>query len=114
MKIETLNEYVNGIYARNPKASYEGVVRLQKIAQSLHRIAEGDCMGRSEIGDKRARTRWNRLVKEAESIAESMGAKLYVQPDPRGWPLTLYFEGDTGWDNPRADGGWHGVGVPPR
>jgi hypothetical protein len=114
MKLKTWNEYVEGVYSRNPQAPYAGVLRLQKISQTLHRLAEGDCMGRTERGYKWSENRWDRLVTEATAIAETMGARLYVQPDPRGWPLTLYFEGDTGWDNPKADGGWHGVGVPPK
>lgn len=114
-------EYVSQIYAHCPKADPEKVERLYKIARLLQLISERQCNGYSnragnwdERAEKRDERKATRLHDEAEEIAKDMGGVLYFQGDPRGWPLFIYFPGMEGYQNPRGDGGWHGIGIPPR
>lgn len=75
------------------------VPRLQSISRSLSRLAEGNCNGdwsHAEDGQKPSRQerRELRLANEALGLAESIGATVYFQGDPRGAALYLIFPGD--------------------
>ena len=117
-------EYIAAVYRRNPNANSATVDRLASLARSLHRMYVNDCNGYQdwrgeydEKAEKRAEKRKARLEAEAEKLAMELGAILYTQGDPRGWPLFLYFPGDIPEHTLSAacaDGGYHGVGIPPR
>jgi hypothetical protein len=60
---------------------------MQAIARSLHRLDEANCnVGLTEAQEKRAEN----LDDRAEALARLHGLAVYVQGDPRGWPLYLY------------------------
>jgi len=118
MNKQNYTDYVAAVYRHNPQADPHTVDRLHSIAGSLHRLSEQQCNGFSnqrgdwdEAAEKRADKREERLTAEATKLAAELGAKLYVQGDPRGWPLYLFWPDDPGYDNPDS---WHGEGIPPR
>lgn len=72
-------------------------IELQRIARALHKLDEQACNGYQdwrgnwdEAAEKRAEKRQLRLVNEALEIVAAHGNGLYVQSDPRGWPLYVY------------------------
>lgn len=80
---------------------YHAVVDLPPIARKLHRIFERQCNGHQtwdgredEAATARDEKREERLIKQARGLALACGARLYVQGDPRGWPLYLYWPAD--------------------
>ena len=64
---------------------------MQSIARSLHRVQEQLCNGfQTEQAERRAERRQARFVNRAVQLAEMYGVLVYVQGDPRGWPLYIY------------------------
>ena len=63
---------------------------LQKIARSLHRLDEYSCNYGLSVKQE-----WNqeRLANQAVRRVRPYGFRVYVQGDPRGWPLYLYTDG---------------------
>ena len=112
MNKKLYSEFLQNVYKRNPNANHETLDRLHGIAKSVHRLGELSCnFGLTDRQDKRE----DRLVAEARKLAESIGAQLYYQGDPRGWEFSLYFPQDLKpGQTPESDGGWHGVGIPNR
>lgn len=75
------------------------IADLHRIAKALHGLAEAHCnYGLTE----RQERRWARLENEAKAICAKYDMPLYIQGDPRGWPLHL-----------NSTDSWGGVGVPP-
>ncbi len=70
---------------------FEDARTLQSLARSLHRAAERECNEpMTEAQAARHEKRVTRLENEAAAIAARHGFNLYVQGDPRGWPLYLW------------------------
>jgi hypothetical protein len=66
--------------------NFEVLKRLQKIAVALHNLDVASCnYGLSERQEKRE----EKLEKEVEVLAQTLGLHAYHQSDPRGWPLYL-------------------------
>ena len=61
-------------------------VQLQRIARGLHRLHEIEC--ERELTDKEQR-RYERLGLEAMHLADQLRRSLYLQTDPRGWPIYI-------------------------
>jgi hypothetical protein len=81
------------------------ISRLQEIARSLSRISERWC--NEEMTDTttaRLEARESRLEAEATTIAAAVGLLVYVQGDPRGWPLYLYKETHPRFHEPDHEG----------
>jgi hypothetical protein len=69
---------------------YNTVIELHKISKTLHRIDEGDCNGRTELGAKKSETRIKNLIKKANMLAQELGFwGVFHQTDPRGCSLYL-------------------------
>jgi len=66
--------------------SAEAALSLQRLARSLHSLAESACNG--ELSPAQS-AREARLERTAQEIAEREGWSLYLQGDPRGAPLYL-------------------------
>lgn len=65
-------------------------IALQRLARMLYRSYEQDCNGYGDDqAQARAEKRQARLEAEAREIAQRYSLTLYVQTDPRGWPLYL-------------------------
>ena len=99
---------------------YSAVVALPPIARRLRKVFERQCNGHQtwdgredEAATLRDEKREARLIEQAREFATQCGAQLYVQGDPRGWPLYLYWTADlkTGETIDRVYP-WLGVGVP--
>ena len=74
--------------------TFPAIVALPKIASQLRNVFERQCNGyRDELAEKRDRSREARLIAHAHTLATDLGASLYVQRDPRGWPLYLIWSG---------------------
>ena len=68
------------------------LMKLQKIAVSLHKRYEADCSYQwADTDAYRART--ERLEFKAGELVEALGLKIQHQRDPRGWPLILNVAG---------------------
>lgn len=63
---------------------------LPKIAAALSRLDTLDC--NAGLTERQERQR-DRLTESARAIAASVGARLYRQSDPRGYPIRLAFPG---------------------
>jgi hypothetical protein len=85
-----------------PNADVFTVARdLPPIARRIHRVHERQCNGyqtfdhrEDEAAVKRDEKREASLILKAQSLADQIGAYLYVQGDPRGWPLHLVWMRD--------------------
>jgi hypothetical protein len=70
----------------NIKRQDAALGELRKISRSLHRLGENACnYGLTPRQEKRQ----ERLEKNAESLAVTLGLKAYHQRDPRGCALYL-------------------------
>ena len=72
------------------------VAALQKLARQLHRLDEQLCNGFQDgkgDWDEKATERAERRQEQAERAAKKIGAEsglsVYLQGDPRGWPLLV-------------------------
>lgn len=109
--MSNLSKYYANVYKHAPNADSDTVDRLASIARSLHRLDEKSCNGYAdyqgnwdEAAELRAEKRETRLEQKAQQLANELGAKLYQQGDPRGWPLYLYWPDNKGYDDPGAEG----------
>lgn len=68
-----------------------------------------------EAATTRAEKRSDRLEAKARQIAaDKLGATAYIQGDPRGWPLYLFFPGDLKpGESPDGYYNMRGTAVPP-
>lgn len=69
--------------------------RLKRVAGALHRIAERYCT--EDMPDAvlaRVERREASLEAEARETAARHGLNVYLQGDPRGWPLYLWAQAD--------------------
>ena len=80
---------------------YTAVIALPPIARRLHKVFERQCNGHQtydgredEAAAARDEKREARLIEQARELAKQCGAEIYVQGDPRGWPLYLYWTAD--------------------
>ena len=66
--------------------------QLQSIARQLHRFDELACSEEWVGNDTRRKEelRSLRLANKAILIAQRYGLRVYLQGDPRGWPLYLF------------------------
>ena len=93
---------------------------LPPIARRLHKVFERQCNGHQtwdgredEAAAARDEKREARLIEQARELAKQCGAEIYVQGDPRGWPLYLYWTADLK-DGETIDSYYpqRGVGIP--
>ena len=95
---------------------WQTINRLQEIARALHRLDELSC---NEGLSDRQEARVERLENEARALAKAHGWNVYVQGDPRGWPLYLwsdaaladYKKRHESWNIPGIDCCYSDVGV---
>ena len=59
---------------------------LQKVARTLHRLSETAC--NRELTTREAK-RFEGAELEAVTLAEKAGRSIYLQGDPRGWPIYI-------------------------
>jgi hypothetical protein len=64
---------------------------LRKLQRAIHHLHEAMCSG--EITPRQDK-RYDRLVGEAKQEAAYLGGKAYIQGDPRGCALYVYWPAD--------------------
>jgi hypothetical protein len=86
---------------------FEDTRALQRLARSLHSAAERECNEpMTEAQTARHEKRVARMEEAAAAIAARHGFNVYVQGDPRGWPLYLWTQADLDeYNNRGADFG---------
>ena len=79
----------------------EDAATMQGIARSIHRLDEQLCNGYQDWGDhwdyaatERAEKRGERLDARAAELAAAHALLVYIQGDPRGWPVYVYRQTD--------------------
>lgn len=90
MKNELIRTVCQICRRSNNQASAGHIGVLFTIGGSLRRLAELACNG--ELVVKQVE-RQRRMEKQAKALAESFGATVYFQRDPRGCMLWLIFPG---------------------
>ena len=95
------------------------LIALTTIARRLHRAFERRCNGHQDYNgnwDEKAALRdersVERLAAQAQEIAQRMSATIYVQGDPRGWPLYLIWADDLQGRDVESCYNTAGIGVP--
>ena len=103
---EQIARFTAEVYRRAEKFGASGEVwpavrDLPGIARRLTKVFERQCNGYQtgsgdwdEAAAKRDEAREARLTNRALELAAQCGARLYVQGDPRGWPLYLYWHAE--------------------
>ena len=75
------------MYRNFPTWNWEDGIELDKIARSLHHLAEVGC----NYGlTKRQETREANLEKKALAIADKYGFEIDFNGDPRGFPIYIH------------------------
>ena len=84
-------------------------IEMQHLARCINRVSERQCNGYADwrgnwhqAAADRDERRGKRLVARATALAAEHGLLVYVQSDPRGWPLYLYSQADLDAYNERC------------
>ena len=113
----THKDFCAAVRQAQPGASPDHLRQIACHARTLHAACERCCNGHHTWKgdwDEKAAERDDRLVDkriaQINALAAKMGARAYIPTDPRGVTV-LYWPGMTGYDDPKADGGWNGIAV---
>ena len=118
-KRHTVAQYHRAVYQKldqigwSKPSAYLVMAELSGCARRIHRTSEQLCNGFQDwkgnwdqAATERAEKRLERYEAEAAKLAADIGAKAYIQGDPRGWPIYLYWG-----DVPDIDSRYNSVGI---